>query len=196
MTAQGSTQGSVSSTFWRFLVLTDPTATRVICRDADARLTERDKAAVDEWIKSGFPFHIMHDHPHHDKHPIYSGMFGAVNGLLHPRLILQWFQQDREMAKQSDSGGRPAYTWFADQEWLKEALWPLVAKYTLSHSSFYCGNFGEAKSLGFPVQRASAVDFVGNAYMPENSFQGGPLPESAMTSCPPQCRRKPDWSSC
>jgi hypothetical protein len=195
MTGQGS-QSKIACMFWRFLALTDPTATRFVSRDADSRLTQRDKAAVDEWVKSGMPFHIMHDHPQHAGTPILGGMFGAVNGLLHPRLIHQWFQHDRDVAQRSGSGGQLAYKWHNDQEWLRHVVWPLVASYTISHASFYCNEFGEAKALGFPVKRASHLDFVGNVYMPANSFQGDSLPESAVNSCPPKCRREPEWLSC
>jgi hypothetical protein len=194
MTAQGSTQGNVSSTFWRFLALTDPSATRIICRDADARLSARDKAAVSEWMASGYLFHIMHDHPWQGIWPILSGMFGSVNGLLRPQLIQQWFQQDHDVAKKG-SNNATVYKWYADQDWLTDTIWPLVKDQTLSHSSFYCGQFGEAKSQGFPTQRASAFDFVGNVYKLNNTWQGEALPPS-WPECPQQCRRKPDWLTC
>lgn len=194
MTAKGSTQGKVSSTFWRFLALTDPTVTRVICRDTDARLSNRDKAAVEEWITSGYYFHMMHDHPYHGGHPVLAGMFGSVNGLLNPKLIQRWFQKDQDVAIANETGP-PSYHWWADQDWLKETVWPLVANYTLSHSSFSCGKFGEAKTLGFPLQRVSAMDFVGNVHRQANLWQGERLPDSG-TTCPLQCRRKPDWTTC
>jgi hypothetical protein len=191
MTAQG-TQGKVSSTFWRFLALTDPTATRVICRDADSRLSARDKAAVSEWMASAYPFHVMHDHPHHNKWPVLAGLFGSVNGLLHPKLILKWFKQDQDVAKDGLKG-QPDYKWTADQNWLRDTVWPLVRNHTLSHSSFNCGDFGEAKSQGFPVKRASASDFVGNIHELKNVWQGQALPVIAAIACPLKCRRQPDW---
>lgn len=192
MRAQNLTQSRVSSTFWRFLAFTDRTATRVICRDADSRLTPRDRAAVDEWVESGYHFHVMHDHPQHHTWPVMAGMFGAANGLLHPRLILQLFQQDHLAGQGS---GRPAHEWYADQRWLKEEIWPLVKKSALSHSSFYCGAFGEAESRGFPVKRTSPRDFVGSVHRNDTAWQGNALPRNGR-KCPMECRRKPEWDTC
>jgi hypothetical protein len=140
-----------------------------------------------------------------------AGMFGAVNGLLHPRLILQWFNHDRVLAQKAtqlgaeaaldaESSRLPSYKWYADQRWLKREVWPLVKNYTLSHSSFYCGTFGEAMSRGFPVQRASSRDFVGNVYSTKTKWRGQPMLRDERTEyagkCPRECRRNPAWDTC
>lgn len=63
--------------FWRFLTYDKENVERFISRDADSRLSMREKLAVDEWIESGKPLHIMRDHPNHGI-PIYGGLFGLV----------------------------------------------------------------------------------------------------------------------
>lgn len=80
-------QGRATSTLWRYYVSTDPTVSRFVARDIDARLSHRDKAAVDEWIDSGLYFHTMHDHVAHQP-PIMGGLFGAVGGFLNPQYML------------------------------------------------------------------------------------------------------------
>lgn len=59
--------------FWRFTPYDN--IELFISRDADSRLSMREKLAVDEWIKSDKTLHIMRDHPHHE-HEINGGMFG------------------------------------------------------------------------------------------------------------------------
>lgn len=60
--------------FWRFL---PNDCERFISRDADSRLSYREKYAVDEWIESGKMLHVMRDHPHHSV-KAFGGMFGLV----------------------------------------------------------------------------------------------------------------------
>ena len=50
----------------------------MISRDADSRLSLREKEAVEKWINSDKDFHIMRDHPHH-YYPILGGTWGFKN---------------------------------------------------------------------------------------------------------------------
>ena len=76
---------------WRFLPLSDPTVDIMVSRDLDSRylypcpilaneglprLTAREQAAVEEWLKSNLPFHSMRDNLHHGVE-ILGGMWGA-----------------------------------------------------------------------------------------------------------------------
>lgn len=74
--------------FWRFLAADLKDSEYVIFRDADSRLSEREKLAVNEWINSGKTLHVMRDHPLH-KIPygnnslgILGGMWGIKGGVL------------------------------------------------------------------------------------------------------------------
>ena len=58
--------------FWRFLVEDDV----FISRDADSRLSLREKYAVDEWLYSGKRFHVLRDHPAHSSIAVPGGMWG------------------------------------------------------------------------------------------------------------------------
>jgi len=61
--------------FWRFLPFIDESVDIFCVRDADSRLSKREKSAVDDWIHNNTSLHIMRDHPHHN-YVIMGGMFG------------------------------------------------------------------------------------------------------------------------
>jgi hypothetical protein len=61
---------------WRWKAFLEKDNDIVIVRDCDSRLSERDKLAVYEWIKSHKIIHIMRDHPSHTAF-IMGGMWGA-----------------------------------------------------------------------------------------------------------------------
>jgi len=64
--------------------LDNPGVTLVISRDTDSRITAREVTAVNEWLLSGLPVHIIRDHPQHFP-KILGGMYGlraSVNSVL------------------------------------------------------------------------------------------------------------------
>lgn len=74
-----------SGSFWRFLPWNDPAIDRWISRDADSLMGIREKNAVDQWVDSGKPVHIMRDHCFHKK-SVMAGMFGISNNLYHKHI--------------------------------------------------------------------------------------------------------------
>ena len=51
---------------WRFLTMLDPLVDRMLSRDTDSLVLEREVEAVNEWLyESNATFHMMHDHAHH-----------------------------------------------------------------------------------------------------------------------------------
>jgi protein O-GlcNAc transferase len=72
---QISSIGDNRSAMNRFLAIDFPKTEYVIFRDADSRLSNREKIAVDEWLKENTDVHIMRDHPYHSWF-IQAGMFG------------------------------------------------------------------------------------------------------------------------
>jgi Flp pilus assembly protein TadD len=114
--------GPVSGLYWRFLASDDPTVRRFVCRDCDSRVGPRERAAVEAWIASGKPFHIMRDHPLHSELML-AGMWGGTAGLLPPLAPLI----DRFAAAEADR--------WQDQRFLRSHLWPLIAAASLVHDS-------------------------------------------------------------
>ena len=70
-------------TFWRFRTIDLKKYTHIIFRDADSRLSARDMAAVDEWIRSQTILHVIRDHPYHNNaYPINRpGILGGLWGI-------------------------------------------------------------------------------------------------------------------
>jgi hypothetical protein len=122
-------------TFWRFLVADDPAVDRFIVRDAEAMLNVREALAVREWIGSGRHFHVMRDHYDHAE-LIVAGMWGGVRGALPP--VGPWAQ--RYLASRNDLPGRTA-----DQEFLRDRLWPTIRTSVFTHDSQFA--FGEKRDF-------------------------------------------------
>lgn len=110
--------------FWRFEVADWHPGRKFIIRDADSRLSNRERIAVEDWLSSGIPFHVMHDHPHHQR-PIMGGMWGGTCGVLRdirPQSA-QWFgKREKDVV------------YGADQDFLESwALPQMAAAGILSH---------------------------------------------------------------
>jgi len=80
--------------YWRFYVISDPDVDIMISRDVDSRLSNRDAHAVNEWLMSKRPLHIMRDHPMHSE-PIMGGMWGCRTKEMF-QIILDKMYQDND----------------------------------------------------------------------------------------------------
>ena len=69
----------------------DSSVDRFVVRDVDSRLNARDRIAVEEWIESKLPVHILRDHVNHCI-VMNGGMWGAVKDALPnmKELIMAW----------------------------------------------------------------------------------------------------------
>jgi tetratricopeptide (TPR) repeat protein len=68
---------------WRFLALDDPQVHRILFRDADSVISQREAAAVEQWLSSGKRFHVMRDDGSHTA-LMAAGLWGVVAGSLPP----------------------------------------------------------------------------------------------------------------
>lgn len=85
LTQQGAilkdmTDSGIYGLFWRFLAADIPDCRYAIFRDADSRLSHRERKAVDEWIADGNVLHVMRDHPHHQT-PFGAEGLGILGGM-------------------------------------------------------------------------------------------------------------------
>ena len=132
--------------FWRFWALADEDVERVIMRDTDSRLTPREKAAVDEWERSGLAGHIMRDHPYHGM-PVMGGMWGCKGGLF------------RDVKTMIDSFS-PTSAHNQDQLFLERVVYPrLIEAGCCVHDPFFRY---ESSARPFPTPRQGYA-FVGEA---------------------------------
>jgi hypothetical protein len=133
-------QGDWEGMFWRFFAAED--ADIMISRDSDSRLNNREKAAVEQWIKSDKNFHIMRDHPYHATE-ILGGMWGVKSPIL---------KNIRNMIKEYSKGN----FYQVDQNFLREKVYPLVKHNAMVHDEFF-------EKKPFPMPR-EGLEFVGKVF--------------------------------
>jgi len=143
--------------YWRIGIAFDKTVDRFIIRDCDSRINAREAAAVQEWINSKRPVHIMRDHKRHTA-PIMGGMWGAVKGFF------------PELEQKYDSWTRRVLDgWIpfprigkkdGDQAFLAQVIWPVVKDNHIAHDDRKTKTGNE---LPFTV-KLTGKDFVGKQY--------------------------------
>ncbi|PJI47611.1 MAG: hypothetical protein CTR55_18095 [Pseudomonas sp.] len=122
-----ATRQAIPPTMWRFLVMEDPEVSRFQVRDADALLSERDRAAVEAWLQSGFWYHHMRDYFSHTE-LLLAGMWAGCHNPNLPgirELIAQYLKEEE------------AHKRFADQYFLRRSLWPTIRQSLLSHDDLF-----------------------------------------------------------
>ncbi|MDA1277245.1 MAG: hypothetical protein O2960_24810 [Verrucomicrobia bacterium] len=110
--------------FWRFFAATGKDFERVIFRDTDSRINDREARAVREWVESEKRFHVIADHPHHT--PVIGGGLWGTRG--HVEL-----EKDDSMLLKNDRN----VTYNSDQIWLRDTMWPVVKSDVLIHDFCY-----------------------------------------------------------
>jgi len=146
--------------FWRFQAFFDPHVSRVLIRDTDSRLTVRDKAAVDAWLASEKEFHIIRDHPFHQR-PILGGLWGGTPARLK--------KLQKELSGTSAKG-----FYDEDQQVLAKIVYPKIKKHALIHDSFF---WRELASVSIPHERNN-YEFLGEAF--DELEQPDPIGRKAM----------------
>jgi hypothetical protein len=144
---------SANKMTWRFLAASDPSVSRVCCRDIDSRLSLREKAAVEEWIFSGKAFHAMRDHPSHSLFALSGGM---------------WCTRSGEIRNIGDllEGARLGNNYLEDMDFLNSIIWPIAKQDILQHDSFSCQKYN---ANAFPVPRVG-MEHVGAVFV-ENEMR-------------------------
>lgn len=173
-----SGMGYSSGMFWRFMVASDSTVDRYIVRDVDSRLNARDRLAVEDWIESKYPIHILRDHVNHCI-VMNGGMWGGVKTVL-PFMkdrIKEWSSRDEYMA---------------DLHFLEQKIWPDIKHKQIAHDSYCCDRFSNARP--FPSKRPATYQHVGQVFDAHDNprlmdidgfIRGVPVPNS--------CRKNSDW---
>lgn len=118
-------EGDWNSMFWRFYAIDNSDVEIMISRDADSRLTIREKVCVDEFINSDKLFHSIIDHPFHGG--IMGGMWGIKRGIVTniKSLIDSWEKTNQ---------------WQTDQSFLNTIIKPIIENSFLLHDSINLKN--------------------------------------------------------
>jgi len=112
--------------FQRFLVMNDPKVGRFLVRDCDARLSLAEADLVQQWIDSGYPFHVVRDHVLHNELMIGCMWAGRTDcGIDIVDLMRRYFTQG------------PTAKYGHDQRMLGLMLWPQIRSRCLVHDKYY-----------------------------------------------------------
>ena len=138
------------ATLWRFLPLLESDVDRFISRDCDSILCPRDKAAVDDWIASGYSFHIMRDHPAHDFWML-AGMWGAICSAVPTEVK----KQILAVINSTDAAQHGI-----DQSFLAKHIYPYTLKNACIHDGF---TWLDSPRRNFPTPR-EGLHFIGETF--------------------------------
>lgn len=144
----------------RFLVADDPEVGHYMVRDCDSVVSEREAAAVDEWLASGRPFHAMRDwYTHTD--PILAGMWGGIAGVF----------PDMAGTIAAFRRSTPLNTnW--DQFFLRDQIWPAIRDQVLIHDRY----FSAYRAQPFPTATPPGEEHIGqNEYASDEPGQAAAL---------------------
>lgn len=142
-------QAEMNPMNWRFLSASDDTVKVACFRDVDSRLSLREYAAVSIWLERREGAHMIRDHPGHKHHPLMGGMWCVKRGVL---------RNIRDLIKEY-----PKVSHFnADQEFLRDIIWPQVSSSILQHAAFGCDIW--ANTLPMPTPRVG-FEHVGAVYI-------------------------------
>lgn len=139
------------------------------------------RIAVEEWIRSGYPFHIMRDHVNHCI-VMNGGMWGGVHGALGVAGGMQKLVEDWDARNE----------YMADLHFLEERIWPIVKHKQIAHDSYCCDRYPHTRP--YPTKRYMDYQHVGQVFDEldrprltdiDGFIRGVPVPSS--------CRKQPDW---
>ena len=111
---------------WRFLPMIDEDVSVFISRDADSRLSYREKKSVDIFLESEMLIHSIQDNGCH--FDFMGGMWGMKKS----------FKIDLEKLLEEWGGGNH---YDLDQQFLRQKIVPLFGDKKLIHCSYYKNNF-------------------------------------------------------
>ena len=131
---------------WRFTAIDNDEVGIMICRDADSRLSYREKSCVDIFENSDYLLHSIRDNPSHND--IMGGMWGI---------------KKNDKVKITDLL-IDCYGYDCDQKLLRENLVPYFSDSYLIHCSTYLHNFPTEKENEFFVGGWWYEDNFGKPY--------------------------------
>jgi len=172
---------------WRFLPAMDVNVDLYLSRDLDSRISDREVAAVNEFLKSDKDIHVMRDHPAHGTY-ILGGTWAAKVDKQRKSLMDSFkklFKDGLAYIPREKGGGY-------DQIALMRYFWPWGKKVALSHDSYTCRKFSH--TAPFPTQRLPGIgNFIGSV-IALNQTVGF----DNSNFCPEKCRPKnhQDWIYC
>jgi len=160
------TGNSMAPRNWRLLAANDQHVDYFLVRDADCRLSEREAAAVRDWLsvleknrsESGI-IHCIRDHPKHAEQAIIDGLWGG-----RPRALHQLLRQDMTQMMETVQSNRSSSD-AVMRTFLNQVLWPAVNNFSYCHDSVSpCDRWTPLTSRHpFPVPRQGR-EYIGEKF--------------------------------
>ena len=144
-----------SSMMWRFLPIDEPDVEVMISRDADSRLSWREKKCVDIFLESDKLLHSIRDEVNHDK--IMGGMWGIKKGH-----SINMKQEIDNFSKSMNYGH--------DQDFLNSVISPKFVGRTLLHCSTYHNTIPiqRGEKLSDLIENPNNEHFIGERFFHNN----------------------------
>lgn len=176
---------------WRFLTMGDSAVNVFLSRDLDSVISEREVAAVKEWLRemklSVRGIQLMRDHMSHN-YPFLGGLWGASNKVIGrkvgkrlQRLIVYW---SKHTSLTKNKG--------FDQSVLNSVIFYKKGNLIVAYDSYHCLRWRTVTQVKpFPVRRKNEKsDFCGNPDFGRGVYQ--------LERCPVECRPVygKDWEFC
>lgn len=173
----------VNGMFWRFQPLGDPTVAIFASRDTDSYLSEREVAAVHQWLDSDKQWHIMRDLPQHGSR-ILGGLWGGKN---HLNMTLAIHLRSLLLGKQPE----PQYGF--DQQTLNKVVWPVIRSDAMIHDCYHCEEIEKYGHMTPWPTRRKGFTYVGYGPTKDDVSKG-----LTNKKCPVNCRPTghKDWEYC
>ena len=111
---------------WRFLVLDDQEVDYYMIRDADSLLSEKEQAAIEQWVASDYWFHHMRDYFTHTELLLAVMWAGARGSLTKITPLIEDYCQNYKSSER-----------YIDQYFLKQFVWPQAKGSLLSHDQIF-----------------------------------------------------------
>lgn len=135
-----------SMVFSRYLPIWTISEGVVLFRDVDSLINIPEREAVEDWLKTGLPFHWMRDHPKHTA-TVMGGMWGMRLG----QYFGDYFDIFMEWAEKESYG--------SDQVFLEQWLYPTMLSQGVVYSDYML--LPRERRREWPVPRASD-QFIGS----------------------------------
>jgi len=166
--AHVSTKSSMAPRNFRLLAAEDEHLDYFLVRNADSRLSERESAAIRDWMSvaeknesKSAAIHCIRDHPKHAKQAIIDGLWGG-----RPRALRQLLKQDiTQMMDSVASSLKLSSTKSTENVTmtvLNQVIWPAVCDFSYCHDSVSpCDRRTSLTSLRpFPLLR-QGLEYIG-----------------------------------
>ena len=130
---------SFTGMFWRFMAITRPDVDVMIVRDCDSRISERDVAAIEEFMLSDKLYHIVRDHPIGHHYPINGGMWGCKKNTFISRInnhINDYLKTNFSHVFNSENAKKDSIR-NADQMFLMERIYPNTVNSLIVHDEYF-----------------------------------------------------------